>query len=219
MKFDHILSEIGQLPVISNDDGKRLYDFILNSNTRSILEIGMFHGKSTLFMASALDEIGEGLIDAIDLVSAQFIKPNIVELAEHLGLQSYINPIFSNLGSQWELRKIISMSTLDGKCHPKYDLCFVDGYHSWERAGLDFFLCDKLLKPGGWIIFDDLCWSFANSPSWKDLPETKSMPDDYRSAHQVGEVFELLVRQHPSYEEIKIVGNWGWARKSLNALT
>ena len=80
-------------------------------------------------------------------------------------------------------------------------------------AGIDFFLADKLLKPGSWLLFDDLQWSFENCPYWGELPATKAMTPDYRSALQVGDVFRYLVKQHPGYENCRVENNWGWARK------
>lgn len=72
---------------------------------------------------------------------------------------------------------------------------------------------DKLLTPGGWLLFDDLDWTYASSPTLAWAPSNLGLPDDeYRTA-QVGEVFDLLVRQHPNYGECHRMGRWGWARK------
>jgi hypothetical protein len=135
-------------------------------------------------------------------------------VAAMTALAPYINPIFSDVGSAWEMRKLIVESTdEEGHCKPVFDFCFIDAFHSWEMAGIDFFLADKLLKPGSWLLFDDLQWSFENSPSWGQLSTTKAMAPDYRSAPQVGDVFRYLVMQHPGYENCRIENNWGWAQK------
>ena len=38
----------------------------------------------------------------------------------------------------------------------KYDLVFVDGDHTLEGNRQDLIECWPLVKPGGWIIFDDI---------------------------------------------------------------
>ena len=48
---------------------------------------------------------------------------------------------------------------------PIYDYIYVDGSHAWEIDGLAFFLLDRLLKPGGYMDFDDYGWSMAASPA------------------------------------------------------
>jgi len=216
MKLDKIIIKIGHLPAISNDNGTILYNFIVEHKISNVLEIGFFHGKSTIFMAAALDELGRGNILAIDLESAKGCRPSILDLSDAADLSRYVTPVFSKIGSQWEMRQLIRDNTADSICLPIFDFCFIDAFHSWDRAGMDFFLADKLLKPGGWILFDDLTWSFERSPSWRERPETGAMPDDFRRATQVGDVFELLVRQHSSYENFSVAGNWGWAQKKMS---
>jgi predicted O-methyltransferase YrrM len=180
----------------------------------SILELGFCHGKSSAYMAAALAAKGTGLVTTIDLRRVETRTPNILEVAAMTGLASYIRPIFSDVGSAWEMRKMIMEQTDDtGQCRPLFDFCFVDAFHSWEMTGIDFFLVDKLLKPGSWLLFDDLGWSFENSPSWRELPATKAMAPEYRSAQQVGDVFRYLVMQHPAYENCRIDKDWGWAQK------
>lgn len=72
------------------------------------------------------------------------------------------------------------------------DFVFVDGSHLFDHVLIDFFYMDKLLKAGGYVMFDDLCmpsirkvinfilrnrsyslkWEFIGekTPLWKRLP-------------------------------------------------
>jgi len=214
MKFADVDALIGDLPATTREHGQLLFDFIIQHNLSQILEIGFHHGKSANYMAAALDELGSGLITTIDIEMAKKYRPNILELSEKTELSRYINPIFSPSGSSWELRDIIiKQTTFSNKCNPIFDLCFVDGYHSWDYAALDFFLSEKLLNPGGWIIFDDITWSFEKSPTWRNLDQTKRMPENFRIAQQVGDVYRYLVCQHPNFGNFHDDGFWGWAQK------
>jgi len=50
-----------------NDLGRTLYDLVLKYRPKKIVEIGILHGYSTIAMAMAIDEIGEGQLTAYDL--------------------------------------------------------------------------------------------------------------------------------------------------------
>jgi hypothetical protein len=45
----------------------------------------------------------------------------------------------------------------------KIDFAFVDGGHTFDYVLVDFFLIDKLLKPGGVIVLDDLSYPSIRS--------------------------------------------------------
>ena len=48
---------------------------------------------------------------------------------------------------------------------PEFDFVFLDAGHTWDVTGFAFFLVDRLLRPGGWLLFDDLNWSVTKSRS------------------------------------------------------
>jgi len=86
----------------------------------------------------------------------------------------------------------------------RFDFCYVDGAHSWFVDGFAFFLVDRLLMPGGRIIFDDLNWTYVRSPSLKNTEMVINMPQDERETPQVLKVYELLVKTHSSYSDFMI---------------
>jgi predicted O-methyltransferase YrrM len=51
----------------ANNIGRTLYDLVLEKRPKIIIEFGVLYGYSTIAMAMALDEIGEGHIYAYDL--------------------------------------------------------------------------------------------------------------------------------------------------------
>ena len=50
-----------------NDLGRTLYDAVLKHKPKKIVEFGSFYGYSTVAMAMALDELGEGTIQVYDM--------------------------------------------------------------------------------------------------------------------------------------------------------
>src|ERR1019366_10029773 len=163
MRFDDVQKIVGNVPIMPPWQGKILYDFILTSGRKHILELGFAHGTSTCYMAAALDEAGEGTIVTIDNLTARECKPDITSLLEQTQLGSFVTSIFTETSYTWELKRFIEKQTLNNHVIPLFDFCFIDGAHAWETDGLAFFLVEKLLMPGGWVLFDDLDWTFAGS--------------------------------------------------------
>jgi predicted O-methyltransferase YrrM len=105
------------------------------------------------------------------------------------------------------------MRYIEANSEPIFDLAYIDGSHSWFVDGFAFFLVDRLLRDGGWIIFDDMDWSFAKSKSSQILRRLNDMPEDERTTPQVRLIFELLVKRHPGYGNFREQGSWGFAQK------
>ena len=212
MKFDKIRDYLKDIPHTPPEDGEILYNFVLKNQCGNILELGFQHGVSTLYMAAALDELNFGKITTIDNKTALEVKPTIFELTKLTGLETYINPIFANNSYTWELMKILNNNALN-QTKNKFDFCFIDGAHNWETDGFAFFLVDKLLLSGSYILFDDLFWSYSQSQGLKHTDFVKLMADDEKNTPQIELVFKLLVAEHPNYTDLKIDGRWGWAKK------
>lgn len=216
MKLDELearLSELDYPALTSPAEGSKLYEFVLESGVGDILELGFAHGTSTCYMAAALKGRSEGLITTIDRVSAQEREPNIDTLLAHASLAAFVRPVYANTSYNWELMKLIQEQTKGSETQPCFDFAFIDGAHSWETDGLAFFLVDKLLRPGGWILFDDLHWSFGNSATLRDSELVQAMAEDERNTPQIMRVLSLLVMQHPGYDDVVVRGNWAWAHK------
>jgi hypothetical protein len=77
-------------------------------------------------------------------------------------------------------------------------------------------MVDKLMKEGGWLIFDDYDWTYAAYDAHGDADgvDINELAQDERTQPHVEAIFRLLVVQHPNYGEFRVDGNtWAWARK------
>lgn len=211
MRSEDVSEIVDGVPSMDTKQGRTLYDFFIEKQVRNALELGFAHGTGSCYMAAALQETGGKLI-CIDNQSARNRTPSISEQLEKTGLADYVQPVFSDNSYTWELMKLIREHTKDGKCEPFLDFCYIDGAHAWEPDGLAFFLVDKLLKVDGWILFDDIFWTFAESSS-RNEDWVTALPEDQRTLPHINLVFDLLVQQHPNYAQCQIVDWWGWARK------
>lgn len=171
-------------------------------------------------MAAALDENGEGHLTCVDLLNADF-QPTAEALLCKAGLAKWVSVYREHTSYTWFLKKRIEERTpTGGVCEPEFDLCYIDGPKNWTIDGAAFFMVDKLLKSGGWVIFDDLDWTYsAVAPSSSGIHTSdgisiREMAEDEARQPHVEAIFRLLVTQHPDYGEFAIDGNqWAWARK------
>lgn len=208
MDFDIVADRLDGIPFTTPKKGRWLYDFILENGCKSILEVGFHHGTSTCYMAAALDELQEGHILTIDQKSSREKSPSLPSLLNELQLDGYVTPIFAERSFTWELYKLLSQVP-----RPEFNFIFHDADHTWDTTALSFFLMDKMLQQGGWMLFDDYKWTIdrATRPSQRLI----NYPEEERRTPAVAEVFRLLIDEHPSYGQFTVTNNdnWGWAPK------
>ena len=222
MKFQEIESFVGQVPFISRKNAKFLYELILREKTTRILELGIAHGTATCYMAAALQELGEGFITSVDLLEAQnLFMPTAEDQLEKTELSKSAEVVRMQTGYNWFLHNEILRNTVQDHCNPIYDLCIIDGPKNWTIDGAAFFFADKLLKPKGWIIFDDYNWTYDWADSMRkstDGISHRSLSKEEKEVPHIREVFELLVKQHPDYSNfIRLEdGDWALAQKTAS---
>lgn len=218
MKFEDAKQLLDGIPFIDPQRARTLYDFILETRPQQCLELGFAHGTSSCYIAAALDEIGSGHLTSVDLTADQVdFDPSLETLLEKTGLGDYVTIQRERNSYTWFLKKAIEANTHDGNCQPVYDFCFIDGAKNWTIDGMAFFLVDKLLKMDGWILFDDMNWTYAEMGIGRDDVDgvtIRSLSEDERRQPHIERIFSLLVMQHPDYGEFKIEDDvWGWAHK------
>lgn len=229
MKSSQVTHIVSGIPFTNEKRGELLFQFILEQRFKDCLELGVAHGKATSYIAAALDELGEGQVTGVDLdknssenlieklsrlrvpTQKESVLPE--ELLQRCGLAKYVQLVYEPTSYNWFLMEKIREQSKEGLCTPCYDFCFLDGRHDWFVDGFAFCLVDKLLRPGGWIIFDDVYWSFSRSILLKDTAEVQAMPKVERETPPIKLIIELLVAQHPNYEMVLIDEEWGYAKK------
>jgi predicted O-methyltransferase YrrM len=202
---------VGDTPHMSLAEADLLTAFMEKYQVKNILELGFAHGVSTSYMAAALSRSGGGSVVTIDKEEARKRKPNIETFLARIGESDCVKIYYEPTSYNWRLMKFLEQDP-----RPEFDLCYLDGAHNWFVDGFAFFLVHLLLKPGGWIIFDDLNWSYAISPCLNKTEWVKNIPEDERVIPQVRKIYELLVKLHPDFCNFMIDGNWAYAQKLIN---
>jgi predicted O-methyltransferase YrrM len=199
----------GRLKYMGIEQARFLRDFIQTHDLAQVLELGFFHGKSTAFMAAILEELGRGHVTTMDLKAARKRRPPISDVLSDLRLSHRVTPVYSHRSFTWELRTLLAQSP-----RPQFDFCYIDGAHTWDGTGFSFLLVDLLLRPGGWVIFDDLEWSISTSrAAMKNMQRYSAYSEEEKQSKQVREVWRLLVpaRGYLMHEEERF--RWGIAQK------
>lgn len=207
------------------EEGRRLYEHVRQTHPLHVLNIGTAHGVSAAYIAAALEANGRGHVTTVDHSMAAFSDPSPEELLENAGLMHRVTIVKEHSDYNWFLKeRIEDRSDEDGNCEPLYDLCFLDGAHNWTVDGLAVLLVEKLLRPGGWLVLDDLHWTYRGLYEGEGRPECRNaiyaghvMSDAELDDDHVAALFRLLVMQHPSFVEFRIEDSaWGYARKGAD---
>ena len=65
----------------------------------------------------------------------------------------------------WLKEQVAARCDAHGNVEPRFDFVYLDGAKNWTIDGLAVVLVEKLLRPGGWLLMDDLDWTYADDPA------------------------------------------------------
>jgi predicted O-methyltransferase YrrM len=165
----------------SPEKGSFLVDLVLKTKPDTIVEIGVWGGKSFLPMAMALKENQKGVAYGIDPWSSkestqwvtEEVNKNFWEWANHDLVYNHLNEKIDLFG----LRNQIILIKSTSEAAPPIggiDILHIDGNHSEHTSLFDVEKWVPLVKSGGWIIFDDMKWyengvfTTAKAGAWLD---------------------------------------------------
>ncbi len=151
----------------SEEKSNKMYDLIINTKPKTIVEIGVFGGKSLLPQAFALKENGMGIIHGVD----SWQKEDCVRgMKSELDINWWssidydkiydgcVNGIKEN--NLQEYVKLHRMSSEEYSFMIDYsiDILHIDGNHEEESSCRDVQLYFPKVVSGGYIWLDDINW-------------------------------------------------------------
>lgn len=131
---------------VSPEYTRALYRAVLDRRPDVALEIGMAHGASTLAILTALRNAGCGRLVSVDPCQHTLFEGAGVESVRRAGLADR-----HRLMDTYDYLALPRL--LEEGC--KIDFAYIDGWHTFDYALLDFFYIDKMLRPGGVVGFND----------------------------------------------------------------
>lgn len=130
---------------------------IAETDARDVAEIGVYRGDTSLEILKVISPRG-GRLEIFDFADTVRRVSKRLHAAGYMNVAAYGNS-YAYLDSYcWNLGKLLHAG-------PRWDYVFLDGAHTWAVDGFAFLLCDRLLRPGGHIDFDDYHWTLGKSPS------------------------------------------------------
>lgn len=206
------------LPHTHPKRGRELYRHIRRNRPETLLELGTARGGSAVFTAAALEANGSGHLTSVDSLRWKRNDPSPEEVLEKAGLDQWVTLDASYSTYTWFLKAEIEKNLRpDGGVRPVYDFIFLDGAKNWSTDGLAVILAERLLRPGGWLLLDDLGWTYGKrdrAAKHYDI-QIHDLSEEERDQPHLRAIFDLLIRTNPSFDRFRIQDDWwGWARKS-----
>jgi predicted O-methyltransferase YrrM len=218
VEFEAVAAVVRDVPQphIPPEEGRVIYEHLRATKPETVLELGTARGVSASYIAAALEANARGHVTTVDSSRIRWQGPTPEEVLASAGLSHRVSLERSFSTYTWFLKEQIQRrSDASGNCEPLYDFCFLDGQKNWTADGLAVFLIEKLLRPGGWLLIDDLGWTYSpHREGCHYFTDIASLSEAERTEPHLRAVFELIVKQHPAFTELRVQDEWwGWARK------
>jgi predicted O-methyltransferase YrrM len=171
-----------ELRIPDSNAYKRQYDFTENWFTWNIpvwesllapykgkpgiqyLEIGVYEGRSAIWMLENILTHPEATLTGIDVFDGPFRE------------RCFANLELSGVSEKATMITGYSQAVLRQFAPETFDIVYIDGSHAEADVLEDAVLCSRLLKQGGIMIFDDYRWAGCfvegTSDSPTDFPKT-----------------------------------------------
>ena len=217
MPFEPVASAIAGVPFMSPAQGRIVYDHVVATRPAAVLELGTAHGVGAAYLAAALADNGHGHLTTVDFAGAAY-DPAPEAVLARAGVAGRVTVVREFSSYTWWLKEqVAAASDAHGNVTPRFDFVYLDGAKNWTIDGLAVVLVEKLLRPGGWLLMDDLDWTYADDPgrAATDGVANRDLSEPERTEPHLRAVFDLIVAQHPSFTELRVQDEWwGWARKA-----
>ena len=136
---------------ISREAGAFLQDIIADVRPRTYVEVGLAFGFSAVYAGRALKALGRDYTHHIidpDQNTSGWKGIGLGNLTEE-GLADSV--VFHEVGSEFALPALL-------RAGETADMGFIDGWHTFDQTMVDFYYLNRMLAPGGVIVFDDADW-------------------------------------------------------------
>ena len=205
--IEEVSRAVGDVPFMTADQARTLEALWMQAPVGDILELGFAHGKGSAYLGALASMKGVRAI-CIDNATARDRSPSAEETVRRARVEPYVELVYADTGYNWWL-----MRQMESGQSARFSLVYLDGAHEWDPDALAFLLMSDLVLPGGYLVLDDLDWTFASSRSSGIVERRKTLPADYVDEAHVRKVWTLLVQRDPTWGDLREVDSWAIARK------
>ena len=150
-----------------------------------LVEIGSLWGRSAVALAQLARYYGTGKLLCIDPWATEELVQGIsqidsageevridevfhafrINLAPFAGLVNYLRSRSSDAAAIYSKGACVASEDFGSTTYAgRIALLHIDGNHALDAVRSDIAQWRKWVRPGGWIVFDDYCWSFGDGP-------------------------------------------------------
>jgi predicted O-methyltransferase YrrM len=192
---------------MSPAQGRIVYDHVVATRPMLALELGTAHGVGAAYIAAALPPGGR--LITVDFTGASY-SPSPTEVLARAGLADRVDVVQPASSYTWFLKSELERGA------PRFDFAYLDGAKNWTIDGLAVVLLERVLRPGGWLLMDDLHWTYDDDPG-RDVTDgvtVRALSPAERSEPHLRAVFDLLIAGNPAWTDLRVQDDWwGWARR------
>jgi predicted O-methyltransferase YrrM len=204
--FDSIARSVAGVPFMSPEEGRIIFDHVSATRPRWALELGTAHGVGAAYIAAALPP--EGRLITVDHSTADW-DPSPANVLAGAGVANKVEIVREYSSYTWwlktELERVGSA--------PRFDFAFLDGAKNWTIDGLAVLLLERVLRPGGWLLMDDLYWTYDDRET-SDGITVRALSQAERTEPHLRAVFDLLIAGNPAWTDLRVQNDWwAWARR------
>jgi predicted O-methyltransferase YrrM len=172
----------------------------------TVAEIGTGIGATTMQLLAEMRGSGTlHLYDFAERVDELVSDLRKLEIARGVDIMPHGNSRKTFDGYDWSLATMIVGLLDSGQPLESFDFVYLDGAHAFHHDAPACALLKELIRPGGFIVFDDMYWTFAKSPVMN--PERKPQiradyTDEQLRRPHVEVVVRALMETDPRFEQI-----------------
>lgn len=169
-------------------------------------EIGVGVGATTLELVRALGGAGElHLFDRKTLVDQLVAELEAMPETAGVTLVNHGNSRKTFDGYAWVLATMARDLANAGKPVEIFDFVYLDGAHSFHHDAPATAVLKRMIKPGGYLVVDDMKWSFNSSPTMNPTKRPAirdSYTDEQLEVPHVRLIVDVLLRPDEEFQEI-----------------
>jgi predicted O-methyltransferase YrrM len=177
----------------------------------AVAEVGVGIGASTVEFVRVMGGVGTlHLFDFQDVVEQLVEDLNSLDVAQGLHIIPHGNGRQKFNSYAWTLATMAAARRREGVSLELFDFVYLDGAHAFHLDASSCLVLKEMIKPGGYLVFDDMYWTFNSSPVMN--PQKKpSIRDDYSdeqlSIPHVELVVNLFMRTDDRFEQIYLTAS------------
>ena len=169
-------------------------------------EVGVGVGATTVELVRTLDGSGElHLFDRETQVRELVVDLEAMAISSGVTLVPHGNGWKTYDSYAWVLATMARDLERAGQPVELFDFVYLDGAHAFHHDAPACAVLKRMIKPGGYLVLDDMKWTFNTSPTMNPAkrPEVgESYTEEQLSVPHVALVVDVLLRPDKEFEEI-----------------